>query len=253
MRYEFDEISYNQYNLHTFQKIELMEIKLYILATTLLVKLGFTSTIKLSSDVCSISDEEPIRGRVSQNEEDKQSRDDSPSVLQKHQNLIIQRLEKIMEEQKQSGSSGDKSPYQLEVTSKDNSWVMLKINSAITPKKIKSLVTSHDQSPSWTLKHSHHMSDNISEEEKFDGSKVKKINLTKTKFSKFSFGTRSFHRNFPKSQVTSNHDSFNEEEKVYSFKKIVEPSLMNCVISKWKQNVKLDRFYNIYEYIIAQI
>ena len=52
----------------------------------------------------------------------------------KYQNKIIQKLEKILEERKQSGDSSEHSPYRVKLVAHDNSCVMFTLG-AQTPRK----------------------------------------------------------------------------------------------------------------------
>ena len=45
-------------------------------------------------------------------------------------------MEKIIEERKQAGDSGEHSPYRVKLTAMDNSWVMFTIGSSGTPQKM---------------------------------------------------------------------------------------------------------------------
>lgn len=58
-----------------------------------------------------------------------ESKDKHSELISKNQDEIIQRLEKILEERKQAGDSGEHSPYRVKLTALDNSCVMFALQS----------------------------------------------------------------------------------------------------------------------------
>ena len=69
------------------------------------------------------------RSIASVNGENEANNDKHSLMMPKYQNKIIKKLEKILEERKQRGESGDRSPYRVKLTALDNSWVMFAFNS----------------------------------------------------------------------------------------------------------------------------
>jgi hypothetical protein len=63
----------------------------------------------------------PPRSHASINEQSEDQNENHSLMVPKYQKKIIQRLEKIIEERKQSGDSSDHSPYRVKLTAHDNS------------------------------------------------------------------------------------------------------------------------------------
>jgi hypothetical protein len=63
----------------------------------------------------------PPRSHASINEQSEDQNENHSLMVPKYQKKIIQRLEKIIEERKQSGDSNDHSPYRVKLTAHDNS------------------------------------------------------------------------------------------------------------------------------------
>jgi hypothetical protein len=89
-------------------------------------------------------------------------------MIPKYQKRIIQRLEKIIEERKQSGDSSDHSPYRVKLTAHDNSCVMFTMKPQTPRKQFKDerLNLSHTNSPLSNSPLQIYERDNESEEEK---------------------------------------------------------------------------------------
>jgi hypothetical protein len=81
------------------------------------------------------------RSIASVNDDNENNNEKYSLMIPKYQKKIMQRLEKIIEERKQSGDSGERSPYRMKLTALDNSCVMFTINPQTPPNEKKSKCT----------------------------------------------------------------------------------------------------------------